>query len=70
MGDKEVQGCARKCVATCIRGGGGKLRGHTHQRAWLGQGPSCHMLYNFLSWQLSTYLPVTDVRSLSYVFCC
>ncbi|CAL5227664.1 g10671 [Coccomyxa viridis] len=23
MGDKEVQGCARKCVATCIRGGGG-----------------------------------------------
>ena len=29
MGDKEVQGCARKCVATCIRGGGGKLHCHS-----------------------------------------
>lgn len=26
MASKEVQGCARPCVATCIRGGGGKLR--------------------------------------------
>ena len=28
MGDKEVQGCARKCVATCVRGGGGTMHCH------------------------------------------
>lgn len=54
MGDKEVQGCARKCVATCIRGGGGKLHCQS-----LSKNPEREQGYAWLAhsmfWQPSHY---------------
>ena len=44
MGDKEVQGCARKCVATCVRGGGGKMQRHLSSTKLEGDKAAAAML--------------------------